>query len=63
MGPQISSANIAVSLADMVPLLLDAVRQDRVWLEDFADDTVHIPHDLYEVLVAYRCMIEQDAAA
>ncbi len=63
MRPQISPSTIAVSFADMLPLLLDAVRKDRAWVEDFADDVVHVPNDLYEVLVAYRCMLEQDAAA
>ena len=63
MRPQISPSTIAVSFSDMLPLLLDAVRQDRAWVEDFADDVVHVPNDLYEVLVAYRCMIERDAAA
>ncbi len=63
MRPHFSSGTIAVSLSDMVPLLLDAIRNDRVWLEDFAEDVVHVPNDLYEVLVAYRCMMEQDAAA
>lgn len=63
MRPHFSSGTIAVSLSDMVPLLLDAIRNDRVWLEDFAEDVVLVPNDLYEVLVAYRCMMEQDAAA
>jgi hypothetical protein len=46
----------------MLPLLLDAIHNDRAWLEDFADDVIHVPQDLYEVLVAYRCMMEQEAA-
>jgi hypothetical protein len=41
---------------------MDAIRNDRAWLEDFADEVVHVPQDLYEVLVAYRCMMEQEAA-
>jgi hypothetical protein len=62
MPSQNSTGNIAVSMADMLPLLLDAIRNDRAWLEDFADEVVHVPKDLYEVLVAYRCMMEQEAA-
>lgn len=54
--------NVAVSFSDMLPLLVDAIRNERGWLEDFADDVVHVPQDLYEVLLAYRSMIEQDAA-
>jgi hypothetical protein len=62
MPSQNPIGNIAVSVADMLPLLLDAIRHDRAWLEDFADEVVHVPQDLYEVLVAYRCMMEQEAA-
>jgi hypothetical protein len=59
MIPQSSSSNIAVSLADMVPLLTDAMRHKRAWLDDFSDDVVHVPKDLYEVLVAYRHLLHQ----
>lgn len=62
MLPQKTTGSIAVSLADMLPLLVDAIRNDRAWLEDFADDVVHVPQDLYDVLVAYRCMLEHEAA-
>lgn len=62
MLPQKSMENVAVSFSDMLPLLVDAIRNERGWLEDFADDVVHVPQDLYEVLLAYRSMIEQDAA-
>ena len=62
MRPQNIDGSIAVSLADMLPLLLDAIHNDRAWLEDFASDVVHVPQDLYEVLVAYRCMMEPEAA-
>lgn len=63
MHPQNATSTIAVSFADMLPLLLDAAGKDRVWLEDFAEDVLQVPRDLYEVLVAYRCMLNQDAAA
>ena len=39
---------------DVLPLLSDAVRSDRTWLRDFADDEVTISMDLYEVLLAYQ---------
>jgi hypothetical protein len=45
---------VSVSTADVLPLLLDAALTNRAWLEDFADDTMEIPRDLYEVLLAYR---------
>jgi hypothetical protein len=35
-------------------LLADAVRNERTWLRDFADDEITISTDLYEVLLAYQ---------
>ena len=45
---------VAVPLGKIVPLLMDAVENDRAWLNDFSDDTVRIDADLYEVLLAYQ---------
>jgi hypothetical protein len=45
---------VTVPLADVLPLLADAVRSDRTWLADFADDEITISMDLYEVLLAYQ---------
>lgn len=45
---------ITVPLMEVLPLLADAVRSDRTWLRDFADDEVKISMDLYEVLLAYQ---------
>ena len=64
-GPQEESATdrladgkardtINVPLMEVLPLLADAVRSDRTWLRDFADDEVNISMDLYEVLLAYQ---------
>jgi hypothetical protein len=64
-GPQEESAtvqiadgktrdSISVPLTEVLPLLADAVRSDRTWLRDFADDEVTISMDLYEVLLAYQ---------
>ena len=47
-------ATDAVPLGKIVPLLMDAVENDRAWLNDFSDDTVRIDADLYEVLLAYQ---------
>lgn len=44
---------VAVPLGKVVPLLLDAARNDRSWLNDFADDLIRIDADLYEVIMAY----------
>lgn len=46
--------SVTVPLADVMPLLADAVRSNRTWLRDFEDDEVTISMDLYEVLLAYQ---------
>ena len=41
-------------LGEVLPLLLDAARSQRAWVDDFADDNISISSDLYEVLLAYQ---------
>lgn len=53
---------VTVRLATIVPLLLDAVEQNRAWLSDFADDTVRLDADLFEVLLAYQELRTEAAA-
>lgn len=45
---------VKVTVADVLPLLADALRSERTWLGDFADDEMEISSDLYEVLLAYQ---------
>lgn len=45
---------VQVPLAEIFPLLTEALRSNRTWLEDFADDEITISSDLYEVLLAYK---------
>jgi hypothetical protein len=45
---------VTTSLRQILPLLTEAVRSERTWLRDFADDDVTISTDLYEVLLAYQ---------
>ena len=45
---------VTVPLGEVFPLLVDAIKSQRTWLEDFTDDDVTISNDLYEVLLAYR---------
>lgn len=47
-------STVHVALGEILPLLVDAVRQERTWLDDFAGDEVAISADLYEVLLAYQ---------
>ena len=59
-GPQteVSAAGqvdtVSVPLIEILPLLADAVRSERTWLRDFANDEVTISTDLYEVILAYQ---------
>ena len=48
------AAGITVSLREISDVLAEAVTSRRTWLQDFADDPIQIPNDLYDVLVAYR---------
>ncbi len=45
---------VTLPLAEVFPLLAEAVRGERTWLEDFKDDDVTISTDLYEVILAYQ---------
>jgi hypothetical protein len=45
---------VTVQLSEILPALADAVASQRGWLQDFADDSVTISTDLYEVLLAYQ---------
>ena len=45
---------VTVSAKEVFDLLADAIRDERSWLEDFYDDEISIPTDLYEVLLAYE---------
>jgi hypothetical protein len=45
---------VRVCLADLLPLVALAHRQNFAWLRDFLDDEVQITEDLYQVLQAFR---------
>ncbi len=45
--------SVTVRLIDLYPLLAQAHRDNFTWLEDFADDTVLVSRDLYEVVRAF----------
>jgi hypothetical protein len=53
---------MSIALGQIVPLLIDAAQNDRAWLNDFADDTVRIDADLYDVLLAYQGLQSRRAA-
>ena len=45
---------ISMPLGEVLPLLMDAVKNRRQWVGDFFDDQITISSDLYEVLLAYQ---------
>jgi hypothetical protein len=45
---------VSVPVSEILPLLMEACRTRRAWLEDFSDDEMTISSDLYEVLLAYQ---------
>ncbi|MEX0977892.1 MAG: hypothetical protein WDZ48_03520 [Pirellulales bacterium] len=45
---------VTVTLGEVLPLLADAVRNERTWLSDFENDPITISTDLYEVILAYQ---------
>jgi hypothetical protein len=53
---------VRISAGDLLSLLQDAVASRRAWLQDFSEDSVVISRDFYEVLLAYKNMIQKKAA-
>jgi|TARA_B100000809_G_scaffold245536_1_gene272601 hypothetical protein len=45
---------VTLPLAEIFPMLADALVNQRCWPQDFADDEVTISSDLYEVILAYE---------
>lgn len=45
---------VTLPLAEVLPLMVEAYRDRRTWLNDFSDDPITISSDLYEVLMAYE---------
>jgi hypothetical protein len=52
---ELRGRTVPVSLADLLPLVALAHRNNYAWLQDFLDDEVRISEDLYQVLQAFRC--------
>ncbi|WP_166830246.1 hypothetical protein [Thalassoroseus pseudoceratinae] len=44
---------VSVRLEEMARILSDAVEHNRAWLDDFADDEVEVPADVFEVMTTY----------
>jgi hypothetical protein len=46
--------NVQLTLGEVLPLLIEAAKSGRAWVDDFAEDEISIASDLYEVLLAYQ---------
>ena len=45
---------VTAPLGEILPMLADAIRNGRAWLNDFRDDEVTLSGDLYQTLRAYE---------
>lgn len=45
---------VVVRLADLFPVLADALGNNHMWLGDFRDEPIGISNDLYEVVLAFK---------
>lgn len=51
-----ASDRVEIRLQDFASMMMDAAATDRAWVQDFQDDQMAIPRDLYEVMLAYQRM-------
>ncbi|MCY2973386.1 MAG: hypothetical protein NTW52_01835 [Planctomycetota bacterium] len=51
-----ASDRVEIRLQDFAAMMMDAAATDRAWVQDFQDDQMAIPRDLYEVMLAYQRM-------
>jgi hypothetical protein len=49
----VTPSMVSIRLGDILEPLADAIRSDRTFLSDFADDEVQLPADLLDCLKAY----------
>lgn len=49
-----ASDTVKVGAGETLALMLHAARTNRSWLNDFAEETIEISRDMYEVLLAYK---------
>ena len=42
--------DVSVSIGELLPPLLTAIRENRRWVDDFQHDLITIPADLYEMI-------------
>lgn len=58
----LSSDQVHVRVQDIFPIIQQAIAGNRAFLADFAQDTIRLPKDLYEVLIAFQRFQGEKAA-
>jgi hypothetical protein len=53
---QTQDPSVRISLADLLPLLAVAKKNNYLWLQDFLNDAVTVTPDLYDVLRSFRAV-------
>jgi hypothetical protein len=53
LDTMVDAPQVTMKFGEFFQIVAEASRFRRTWLEDFADDDVRVPEDLYEVLSAY----------
>lgn len=48
-----NEATASLSLEEFARVIADAVTWDRSWLQDFADEQIHVSQDLCELIRVY----------
>ncbi|MFK7736789.1 MAG: hypothetical protein AB8B50_12200 [Pirellulaceae bacterium] len=51
---------VRVTVGETLALMMHAARLNRVWLSDFAEDTMMVSQDMYEILVAYKRLAHEE---
>ena len=50
-------AHVGMSLREITEVLLDAARNRRQWLDDFADEPVFVSTDLHQLITLYKQLV------
>jgi len=50
---EIQDPTVRIRLADLLPLLAFAKKNNYLWLQDFLEDEVSVTSDLYDVLRSF----------
>jgi hypothetical protein len=51
---------VRVTVGETLALMMHAARKNRVWLSDFAEDTMMVSQDMYEILVTYKRLANEE---